>query len=435
MTLKPLGDHILETGIHGDDLRNVQQYIRAEDSSGPSLDDYLTHAIPRHRYRDGYNGPIHIRQAGTHCTSAECSHESHLIAVDTKWPLFLRVRPFWESRTPGSHPDIRDVHCPLRLELGSDVEYSLVGRVLYEGNPGGIGHFTAEVRIGDHTYLYDDIKRGGKLTEIGPLYRLEQPHAGSVDGYLLYVRSSTASVSTINLCYFSYAFSQLQSADNASSLMQKTTRDITDIRADYERITLAAKDSPGSTLKNAIDVADATPWDFEVNLHNTQSDQPNQLVSQESPTGSPHSSNAGHAVADIDVDDMLVEELPAFGDVPPAIPDWLYNTPSPTLPGTPGDLPIAPPRTPQPTTNSIDSAPPPSPFPVHCYQCGARGDGYLDQDQDQVQCSQCEKWSHRKCIGVDTDWGDSNQIFVCIGCQIKPPVPVSMYVVKFLSCV
>lgn len=90
----------------------------------------------------------------------------------------------------------------------------------------------------------------------------------------------------------------------------------------------------------------------------------------------------------------------------------------------------------------IDNAPASrslSPFPMHCYSCGARGNGYEEVDEEMIQCERCEKWSHRTCVNEtidleeDRDWNDPNVVFICIGCYIRPETPQSMYVLCFCN--
>ena len=184
----------LETGIHGHDLNIAQKYGSAD--MGPSLADYLHHAVPRFRFGDSRSGsyfPLHLQTKVIPCS--QCDEAAPLTSISTKWPLFLRINPSWDVRGPGAFSEIRDVECPLRFSLGSDVTYKLIGRVIALKRPGSDAHFITHIRIGDQVYLYNDLERGGLLAELGPAVLLEHPYPDTI--YLLYIRTSSSSVSSI----------------------------------------------------------------------------------------------------------------------------------------------------------------------------------------------------------------------------------------------
>jgi hypothetical protein len=191
----------METGLHGDDLRNAQNRSSIV-SSRPSLEDILTHQIPReaqHRRTNSElpasHNPLHIAYATATCQHVSCKSSVQMESISTHWPLFLRINPLWQTRGPGECAEIQDAQCSASFSLGA-VEYKLVGRVLYMGdsNPMGssTGHFITHTRVGDHAYMYNDLQRDGSLAHLGPLYVLEDNHLGTV--YLLYIRTTLASV-------------------------------------------------------------------------------------------------------------------------------------------------------------------------------------------------------------------------------------------------
>lgn len=107
------------------------------------------------------------------------------------------------------------------------------------------------------------------------------------------------------------------------------------------------------------------------------------------------------------LDDPFAEEIDGF--------DLQYSAPEIWDPFTPSPSPHRP---------SSPLPPPQSPYERNCHKCGAYGDGHRDDDQDQVQCERCEKWSHRKCLDPNVDWDDASITFVCIGCEIAHVDPL-----------
>jgi hypothetical protein len=92
---------------------------------------------------------------------------------------------------------LKDTYCPLTLRLGPEVEYELVSRVLYHPTnstaPTAVGHYTTQTRIGNRSYVYNDLDRNGALAELRPLHLLEDidPLVISV----IYLRRSRSNVS------------------------------------------------------------------------------------------------------------------------------------------------------------------------------------------------------------------------------------------------
>lgn len=72
---------------------------------------------------------------------------------------------------------LKDAYCPLILNLGFDVEYELIARVLYHGSADkaatAVGHCITQTRIGDRCFVHNDPQRDGLLAELGPLSLME----------------------------------------------------------------------------------------------------------------------------------------------------------------------------------------------------------------------------------------------------------------------
>ncbi|KAJ7466286.1 hypothetical protein FB451DRAFT_1041007 [Mycena latifolia] len=192
-----------EFPIYRDDLALAQGYIQP-GADQPSLADLLVHSIPRDRY-----GPRHGRSAAfipqvessTTCPHLPCSNShSSLISISTEWPLILRVSPNF-ARVEGADETFRDVSCPLIMKVGPDVEYELISRVIYSGSmaAGAVGHYTTQLRIGNNTYIYNDLLRDGALAYLGPLQLLEEFHPQTM--FVIYLRRSRAEVSGLNPSY------------------------------------------------------------------------------------------------------------------------------------------------------------------------------------------------------------------------------------------
>ncbi|KAJ6629655.1 hypothetical protein B0H10DRAFT_2381116 [Mycena sp. CBHHK59/15] len=93
---------------------------------------------------------------------------------------------------------LKDIYCPLTLNLGPDMEYELITRVPYSGSTSEaadtVGQYINQTQIGDRSYVYNDLDRGGSLAELGPLNLLEDinPQAAAV----IYFRRSRSSTTT-----------------------------------------------------------------------------------------------------------------------------------------------------------------------------------------------------------------------------------------------
>ncbi|KAJ6543451.1 hypothetical protein DFH09DRAFT_1088886 [Mycena vulgaris] len=103
-------------------------------------------------------------------------------------------------------PLVTDLFCPLTLNLGFDVEYILIARVIFiPPVEGGVGHYLTKTRLTDSTYLYNDLRHNGLLTELGPLHLLEDHDPAT--SFVVYLRTSKASTTsrTVGEVEFDYA--------------------------------------------------------------------------------------------------------------------------------------------------------------------------------------------------------------------------------------
>ncbi|KAJ7732049.1 hypothetical protein DFH07DRAFT_781037 [Mycena maculata] len=117
-------------------------------------------------------------------------------SIPTDWPLLLRIAPVFARRVDGVDDTLKDVFCPLTLNLGPDIEYELISRVIYSGSQaaGAVGHYTTQTRIGNKAYIYNDLLRDGALAELGPLYLLEEFNPNVA--YIIYLRRSRSAITT-----------------------------------------------------------------------------------------------------------------------------------------------------------------------------------------------------------------------------------------------
>ncbi|KAJ7200970.1 hypothetical protein C8J57DRAFT_1486534 [Mycena rebaudengoi] len=191
----------LEIGIHGEDLSLIQQMEPGTDR--PSLEEYLIRRIPRERYgssRSSSFSPLHIVHPTMPCSDPNCDADAELASISTEWPLLLRVTPVWGQRGDSDQdPSLKDLYCPLVLNLGPDVEYEMISRVFYIGptHDGAIGHYITETRVRDGAYLHNDQLRNGSLASIGPLYVLEQFNRHV--SFVVYLRRSLSSTTSRNI--------------------------------------------------------------------------------------------------------------------------------------------------------------------------------------------------------------------------------------------
>ncbi|KAJ7479450.1 hypothetical protein B0H11DRAFT_1725650, partial [Mycena galericulata] len=175
--------------------------------SFPSLADHLMHSIPRERYgtmRGRSAALIHEAESSIICTHPSCgSSQASLVSISTEWPLILRISPVFK-RDQGN--TLKDLFCPLTLNLGPDVEYELISRVIYAGSTaaGAVGHYTTQTRIGNRAYIYNDLVREGALAELGPLYLLEEFDPNVV--FVVYLRRSREAVSTPHIYCIMFSF-------------------------------------------------------------------------------------------------------------------------------------------------------------------------------------------------------------------------------------
>lgn len=189
----------VENGIGHGDIFLAHYYI-PDGSFHPSLTDYLLHSIPRQRL--GNEMRVLHREPPIICSSPDCNGgEATMATVSTEWPLILRIDPI--SRTPALTlvPDRREILCPLTMSLGGDVTYILIARVIYIGptEEGSVGHYITKTRLKGNTYLYDDVRRNGSLSELGPLHLLEDHDPNTA--FVLYQRTSQSFV-RISLAFF-----------------------------------------------------------------------------------------------------------------------------------------------------------------------------------------------------------------------------------------
>ncbi|KAJ7438874.1 hypothetical protein FB451DRAFT_1415998 [Mycena latifolia] len=112
--------------------------------------------------------------------------------IETKWDGGRFVAGMAGCSLPAAHidPELPGLVCPLVLKLGADVEYQLISRVVYiaPDDPTLAGHYVTKTRLKNSTYFYNDLQRDGALTEIGPLYLLEEHDRAT--SWVLYLRTS-----------------------------------------------------------------------------------------------------------------------------------------------------------------------------------------------------------------------------------------------------
>ncbi|KAJ6565207.1 hypothetical protein DFH09DRAFT_1081864 [Mycena vulgaris] len=146
----------VENGIRHDDLFIAQEYM-PHDSHRPSLADYLIHAIPRARTgtsRSVIWPALHLSPP-IPCSHPACNAEATAESISTEWPLILRIDPIRHSDNMRDEPLVTDLSCPLTLNLGFDVEYISIARVIFiPPVEGGVGHYLHENQTqGQHISL------------------------------------------------------------------------------------------------------------------------------------------------------------------------------------------------------------------------------------------------------------------------------------------
>ncbi|KAJ7262852.1 hypothetical protein C8J57DRAFT_1231465 [Mycena rebaudengoi] len=180
-----------------------QMIIMEPGTDRPSLEEYLIRRIPRERYgssRSSSFSPLHIFHPTMPCSDPNCDADAELASISTEWPLLLRVTPVWGQRGDSDQDlSLKDLYCPLVLNLGPDVEYEMISRVFYIGptHDGAIGHYITETRVRDGAYLHNDQLRNGSLASIGPLYVLEQFNRHV--SFVVYLRRSLSSTTSRNI--------------------------------------------------------------------------------------------------------------------------------------------------------------------------------------------------------------------------------------------
>ncbi|KAF8142419.1 hypothetical protein K438DRAFT_1784824 [Mycena galopus ATCC 62051] len=323
------------------------------------------HAIPRERIqasRDTTHRPLHSGPPKK-CPISLCNGaDSSIVSISTEWPLLLRIDPICGSYNPAVDTAMAQVHCPLILNLGTDVQYHLIARVLYIPPEATrtIGHYMTKTRVKGRTYLYNDLERKGVLTDIGPLYLLEESDPQT--SYVLYLRRSKAS--------------------NTSHL-------VSEIQADLERIP--------PLPKVIIDIPD----DVDPKIDGLDIDR----------------------VIDDEVDQMLIDSIESptkkstrakssSFPMPPDNSQDRFYTPDETSPPSP-DF-----NAHQQSFAETDSQ---TPCPVHCHGCGmVNPDG--DGDFEEVQCEQCRQWSHMSCLPSEINWTAEDIHFICKYCRDEDPL-------------
>ncbi|KAJ7203108.1 hypothetical protein GGX14DRAFT_570367 [Mycena pura] len=199
----------LEIGINGADLSLVQE----TDADQPSLEEYLNRRIPRERFgssRSSSFAPLHMVHKIASCSHANCDSEAELTSISTEWPLLLRITPVWDQRgVSDQDSSLKDLYCPLVLNLGPDVEYELISRVFYIGptHDGAIGHYITETRVRDGAYLHNDQVRNGSLASIGPLFVLEKFNKRV--SFVVYLRRSLLSARTRTIAEIQQDFAKI----------------------------------------------------------------------------------------------------------------------------------------------------------------------------------------------------------------------------------
>ncbi|KAJ6451165.1 hypothetical protein C8R45DRAFT_946379 [Mycena sanguinolenta] len=364
----------IEPGVHFNDLLLAQQFV-TPDSPAPLLDDYLMHAIPRGRpspkapYQPLHSGP-----------SAACRHpscngaESPITSISTEWPLILRIDPLCRSYNPELHPPMAQIACPLTLSLGTagtSVDYELIARVIFipPSGPDDLGHYVTKTRLKGQTYLYNDLRCNGTLTELGPLHLLEDFDPKTA--YVLYLRTSKTSI---------------------------TSRTVAELNTDFERvpdprtspipISDESEDEDGATNKNVLRVNTPNPSNESSNDDGENDDE----ISQ-----------------------MLIDSITSPDKKSRTTSTFIY-TPDENLQASPllDTMEVVDPEQSFAETNSQTTC------PVRCHGCGVnKPDG---DDIYEVQCEKCKNWSHIECLPVGVDWHAEDVRFICQFCRDEDPL-------------
>ncbi|KAF7354491.1 hypothetical protein MVEN_01138400 [Mycena venus] len=234
----------VEHGVHkGDFFVAGREYIR-DSSCQLSLQEYLIHAVPRERLGTSCLTwpPLHLQPAIA-CPHPSCKAlDAAVTSISTEWPLILRIDPILRARGTSFDPTMPDLHCPLTMQLGDGVEYTLIARVIYLGppNPGSVGHYITKTRLRDGTYLYNDCRRGGLLTELGPLHLLEDHDAQTC--YVLYLRTSKASITSRTVAEIQQDFAKIPEQPNEIIPIMDSDDELDQML--IESITLRSENGP-----------------------------------------------------------------------------------------------------------------------------------------------------------------------------------------------
>ncbi|KAJ7809166.1 hypothetical protein B0H13DRAFT_1928089 [Mycena leptocephala] len=140
--------------------------------------------------------------------------------------------PIRHSDNHRTDPLAPNLSCPLTLNMGFDVEYTLIARVIcLEGEPGT-----------DNTYIYNDLRREGSLTELGPLHLLEDHDAQT--SWVLYLRTSKASITSRTVAEIQTDFERLPPPSNEFVLIEDSDNEVDEMIIDA--ITSPAKHKSGT---------------------------------------------------------------------------------------------------------------------------------------------------------------------------------------------
>lgn len=172
--------------INSRDMRTVHTLLGAH----VTISQYLDHYVPRHLGGDNSGGKMALHTLpDTQCPHSGCDFDAAITHIVVSWPQILHINP--DVRVD---PDrvIFDNSIVISDEDGSKVTYELASRILHvNGN-----HFISQLRFGGLTYVYDDLKYGGKLQPS------DDPHLLEVEdkrGSIGYIYNRTSSNHTVRI--------------------------------------------------------------------------------------------------------------------------------------------------------------------------------------------------------------------------------------------
>ncbi|KAJ6574035.1 hypothetical protein B0H19DRAFT_1063048 [Mycena capillaripes] len=123
----------VENGMHHGDFFVAGGHIRDGSHQPPRRIPVALYSRERHGTTRVSYPPLHL-QAPIPCSHPACdASEAPVTSIATEWPLILRIDPIVRGRGIVFNPTVPDVHCPLTLNLGNDVKYILIARVIYKG--------------------------------------------------------------------------------------------------------------------------------------------------------------------------------------------------------------------------------------------------------------------------------------------------------------